>query len=85
MSLDASEESCPSKNCHQHLCTLCSLLHVCTSWCIEVELLYRRRLLDEGLIIEAGHGRVAFTTPGLDDYLREHVVIDGLASTWGDD
>ena len=44
---------------------------------------YRRRLLDEELIVEAGHGRVVFATPGLDDYLREHVVIDGVAGPSG--
>ena len=37
---------------------------------------YRRRLLDEELIVEAGFGRVAFAAPGLVEYLREHVVAD---------
>ena len=33
---------------------------------------YRRRLLDAGMITEAGRGRVDFAVPGLREYLREH-------------
>ncbi len=37
---------------------------------------YRRRLLDAELIVEAGRGRVAYAIPGLTEYLRDHVVAD---------
>jgi hypothetical protein len=42
---------------------------------------YRLRLIDAEMIAEAGHGLVAFTLPGLRDYLRR----DADAQTWGDD
>jgi hypothetical protein len=31
---------------------------------------YRQRLLEAGLIVEAGRGRVAFVMPAMRDYLR---------------
>jgi hypothetical protein len=37
---------------------------------------YRRRLIAKELISPAGRGLVAFTIPGIGDYLREHAVSD---------
>ena len=39
---------------------------------------YRTRLLTQDIIVEAGRGKVAFATPGLGEYLREHVAVDEL-------
>jgi hypothetical protein len=42
---------------------------------------YRLRLIDTEMIAEAGHGLVAFTLPGLRDYLRS----EASRQVWGDD
>lgn len=39
---------------------------------------YRRRLLDTELIVEAGYGYVTFATPGVPEYLSEHAATIGL-------
>lgn len=36
--------------------------------------MYRQRLLDAGVIVSAGHGKVTIALPYLREYLREHVV-----------
>lgn len=42
---------------------------------------YRLRLIDAEMIAEAGHGLVAYTLPGLGDYLRS----EASRQVWGDD
>jgi hypothetical protein len=37
---------------------------------------YRQRLIDAGMIVAAGHGKVDIAMPYLREYLREHVVSD---------
>lgn len=39
---------------------------------------YRRRLIEDGIIEPAGHGRVQFTIPYLGNYLREHAATDAF-------
>lgn len=39
---------------------------------------YRRRLIRDGIIEPAGHGKVRFTIPYTADHLREHAVHDVL-------
>mgnify|MGYP002737504354 CR=1 FL=1 len=39
---------------------------------------YRQRLIDAGVIQSVGHGLVDFVTPGMDEYVREHTVIEEL-------
>ena len=39
---------------------------------------YRRRLIRDGIIEPAGHGKVRFTIPYTADHLREHAAHDAL-------
>ena len=39
---------------------------------------YRARLLEQELIADAGYSKVIFATPGLAEYIREHVAVEGL-------
>ncbi len=40
--------------------------------------IYRQRLIDAGIIYADGYGVVAFVTPGMDHYVREHTDITEL-------
>jgi hypothetical protein len=40
--------------------------------------MYRQRLIEAGIIYAEGHGTVAFTTPGMDQYVREHTDLTDL-------
>ncbi|MGF7022532.1 hypothetical protein [Brachybacterium tyrofermentans] len=45
---------------------------------------YRRRLIRDGIIESAGHGKVRFTIPYTADHLREHAAHDALEGLAGE-
>lgn len=47
--------------------------------------MYRQRLLDAGVIVRAGHGKVSIALPYLREYLREHIVADAANDTTRED